>query len=263
MNRKVNSTNANNPYAPPEFQETEPQLAEGEYVLSENGILCRGSLALPAICLATGSTENLVPWKVQLATQSLMSRIVLRWCMTLLIGTSAFLALLELIRLWNEPGVSIPRWVRFGEWTPLVVVAILLIFGSRTRRLTFDTFISRSLKNKLVPIRVAIFFLFWLIYLLIPWNIPMGSSVWVFSILAFGFLWDVIEVRLLWSGTKLKSRETHSGLTEVTGFSGPFRRAIAEYVDAQKSRDITNNVALRTSLSQTQTTVETDVPWSE
>lgn len=158
--------NANNPYAPPESLATEPQLAEGEWVLSENGILCRGSLTLPAICLVTGRMEDLAPWKLQLANRSPFSRIILLWGSTLLIGTSALFALLELIRLWNEPGVSIP---------------------------------------------------------------------------AFGFLWDVIEVRLLWSGTKLKSRETHSGLTEVTGFSGPFRRAIAEYVDAQKSRDITNN----------------------
>lgn len=107
--------NANNPYAPPESLATEMQLAEGEWVLSESGILCRASLTLPAICLATGRMEDRAPWKLQLANRSPFSRIVLRWCMILLIGTSALFALLELIRLRNEPGVSIPRWVSFWE----------------------------------------------------------------------------------------------------------------------------------------------------
>lgn len=67
-----------NPYsAPTEELCPKRSVIHHDFEFTERGIRCRTGLELPKICLVTGSTDNLVPYRVQLTWMSAVSKVMM------------------------------------------------------------------------------------------------------------------------------------------------------------------------------------------
>ena len=113
---------SDNPYAPPQEvsdQAVQVTAEDGDFELTENGILCRSNVTLPQFCLVTGRPDDLRVLTLKVLAPSDGLRTLRYFATGLLLIPLGILLLIYLIVGRNSPQEAITLYFLLEFWPSL------------------------------------------------------------------------------------------------------------------------------------------------
>lgn len=231
---------SDNPYAPPQEvsdQAVQVTAEDGDFELTENGILCRSNVTLPQFCLVTGRPDDLRVLTLKVLAPSDGLRTLRYFATGLLLIPLGILLLIYLIVGRNSPQEAITLYFLLGV---LAFVATLINFAVElsTPRVYLKVCLSSQKYRQWKWLQWAV---------LPPIGLAAGSELLkeLFGVMGLCVCWFLVllilaslrrRLSMRWvDGANLIATRKSEEHFEVTRFSVSFMTALREHVISSRN----------------------------